>query len=94
VIGLDFVAGPGNWNALATSSFDKRLGFGAVDGRNTKMESGDEISASLERVTEFVPGERLYLNPSCGLEYLPRETAFDKLKTMAEGARRMEGVPA
>jgi methionine synthase II (cobalamin-independent) len=34
------------------------------------------------------------VNPSCGLEYLPRETAFDKLKNMVEGARRAEGVPA
>jgi 5-methyltetrahydropteroyltriglutamate--homocysteine methyltransferase len=94
VIGLDFVAGPGNWIALAAASFDKKLGFGAIDGRNTRMESATEISASLQRVTEFVPGDRVYLNPSCGLEYLPRETAFDKLKTMVEGARRAEGVPA
>lgn len=94
VIGLDFVAGPGNWNAVSAVSFDRKLGFGAIDGRNTRLESADEVSASLKRITEFVPGERLYLNPSCGLEYLPRETAFEKLKIVAEGARRSEGVPA
>jgi 5-methyltetrahydropteroyltriglutamate--homocysteine methyltransferase len=94
VIGLDFIAGPGNWNALSAVSFDKKLGFGAVDGRNTRLESIDEITESIRRVTEFVPGDRVYLNPSCGLEYLPRETAFEKLKIVAEGARRSEGVPA
>jgi 5-methyltetrahydropteroyltriglutamate--homocysteine methyltransferase len=48
----------------------------------------------VKRVAELVPPERLYVNPSCGLEYVPRETAFAKLKAMAEGARQAEGVPA
>jgi methionine synthase II (cobalamin-independent) len=27
------------------------------------------------------------VNPSCGLEYLPREVAFEKLKRLVEGVR-------
>jgi 5-methyltetrahydropteroyltriglutamate--homocysteine methyltransferase len=48
----------------------------------------------MKRVSDYVPPERLYVNPSCGLEYVPRETAFDKLKVLAEGVRLGEGVPA
>jgi len=93
VIGLDFVSGPANWDAV-TSSFSKKLGFGIVDGRNTRLEAPDRVADAVKRISAVVPADRLYVNPSCGLEYLPRETAFDKLKNMVEGARRAEGVPA
>jgi len=94
VIGLDFVAGPGNWEAIKGARFEKKLGFGIVDGRNTRLETPQQVADAVKRVSELVPPDRLYLNPSCGLEYVPRETAFDKLKVMVEGARRPEGVPA
>jgi 5-methyltetrahydropteroyltriglutamate--homocysteine methyltransferase len=94
VIGLDFVAGPKNWDAIASANFGKKLGFGAIDGRNTRIETPDQVADAVKRVTQHVPAERLYLNPSCGVEYLPRETAFDKLKVLVEGAKRAEGVPA
>ncbi|HUF52844.1 MAG TPA: uroporphyrinogen decarboxylase family protein [Dehalococcoidia bacterium] len=94
VIGLDFVAGQENWEALGETQFGKKLGAGTVDGRNTRLESANEVTESVRRALESVPGERLYVNPSCGLEYVPREVAFAKLKTMVEGAREAEGVPA
>jgi 5-methyltetrahydropteroyltriglutamate--homocysteine methyltransferase len=93
VIGLDFVSGVANWDAIA-KGFTKKLGFGIVDGRNTRLESQDQIADAVKRINDIVPTDRVYVNPSCGLEYLPRETAFDKLKNMVEGARRAEGVPA
>ena len=92
VIGLDFVWGPGNWEALKRTVSTKGLGFGVVDGRNTRMESVEEIAEQIRQVSELVPADRLYVNPSCGLEYLPREVAFEKLKRMVEGVRRAEAV--
>ena len=93
VIGLDFASAPGNWDAVK-SGFSKKLGFGFVDGRNTRLETPEQVSDAVKRISDIVSQDRLYVNPSCGLEYLPRETAFDKLKNMVEGARRAEGVPA
>src|SRR3990170_4909832 len=92
VIGLDFVWGPGNWDALKAGPFTKSLGFGIVDARNTRMETADEIAEQIRRVGQLVPPERLYVNPSCGLEYLPREVAFEKLKRMVEGVRHAEAL--
>jgi len=92
VIGLDFVWGPANWDELRRAPFSKGLGFGVVDARNTRMETADEIVEQVRRVCEVVPAERLHVNPSCGLEYLPREVAFEKLKTLAEGVRRAGAV--
>lgn len=94
VIGLDFVAGAANWDALKSVRFDKKLGFGIVDGRNTRLETPQQVAEAIKRVSEYVPPDRLYVNPSCGLEYLPRETAFEKLKRMVEGARLAGPVPA
>ena len=94
VIGLDFVWGKANWDALKGLKFQKKLGFGIVDARNTRLESARYIAEAIKRMSDHVPPERLYVNPSCGLEYVPRETAFDKLKVLAEGARLGEGVPA
>jgi 5-methyltetrahydropteroyltriglutamate--homocysteine methyltransferase len=94
VIGLDFVAGRGNWDALKSLNFEKKLGAGIVDARNTRLESPEDVSASIRRLEELVPADRIYVNPSCGLEYVPRETAFEKLKIMVEGAKHAEGVPA
>jgi 5-methyltetrahydropteroyltriglutamate--homocysteine methyltransferase len=93
-IGLDFISGRDNWDAIKSARFDKKLGAGIVDGRNTRIESLEQIEESLRRISDAVPPERIYVNPSCGLEYLPRETAFEKLKRMVEGARRFEPVPA
>ena len=93
-IGLDFVSGRDNWAALKKVRFDKKLGAGIVNGRNTRIESLEQIEESTRRLSESVPPEKIYVNPSCGLEYLPRETAFEKLKRMVEGARRSEPVPA
>lgn len=91
-LGLDFVWGPANWDALQATPFPKRLGFGIIDARNTKLETPEEIAEALRRVGQFVPPDRLYVNPSCGLEYLPREVAFQKLKRMVEGVRRAQGI--
>jgi 5-methyltetrahydropteroyltriglutamate--homocysteine methyltransferase len=93
-IGLDFVSGRDNWEALKSVHFDKKLGAGIVDGRNTRIESLEQIQESLRRLSESVSPDRIYVNPSCGLEYLPRETAFEKLRRMVEGARRFEPVAA
>ena len=93
-IGLDFVSGRDNWEAIKAVDFTKKLGAGIVDGRNTRIESLEQIEESIRRVSEAVSPDRLYVNPSCGLEYLPREVAFEKLKRMVEGVRRAEPVAA
>ena len=94
VIGLDCVWGRANWDALKAISFSKKLGLGVVDARNTRLETAETVADAIKRAGEHVPPERLYVNPSCGLEYVPRETAFEKLKVLAQGVQLGEGVPA
>ncbi|MFQ5872449.1 MAG: methylcobamide--CoM methyltransferase [Dehalococcoidia bacterium] len=83
--GLDFIWGPANFDLLPHLPSDRELGLGIVDARNVKLETVDHLSSTIERAMRHVSPDRIYLNPSCGLDYLPRETAFAKLRRMVEG---------
>ena len=93
-IGLDFVKGPANWDVIARQPFTKKLGLGVIDARNTKLEVVEEIVDLVRRASAVVTPDMLYVNPSCGLEYLPREAAQAKLTRMVEGVRRAREVLA
>ena len=83
VLGLDFTYGPTLAETIAAAGSDKGIGFGLIDGRNTKLDDEREVLGTLERLLPGVKGSRVYLNPSCGLEYLPRDRALRKLKHLA-----------
>jgi len=93
-IGLDFVKGPANWDVIARRSFTKKLGLGIVDARNTRLESVEEIVGAVRRASAIVSPGMIYVNPSCGLEYVPREVAQAKLARRVEGVRRAGEVLA
>jgi 5-methyltetrahydropteroyltriglutamate--homocysteine methyltransferase len=89
VIGLDFVLGKRNFEIIRKAPFTKELGFGIVDARNTKRETAADIAAQVRTMSRLVSPERLYVNPNCGLEFLPREVAYEKLSTMVAGVERV-----
>ena len=92
ILGLDFVMGQGNWGLLRGFPEDKELGLGIIDARNTKTETVEEIVEAIRNVSKEVPLERLHINPSCGLEFLPRPNAYSKLERMVEGAAKAQEV--
>ena len=92
VIGLDFVMGAANLDLLNGFPDDKELGLGVIDARNTKLESVDEIVAQITRVGGSVSPDRIQVSPSCGLEFLPRANAYDKLVRMVEGVAKAREV--
>ncbi len=71
---------------LAKFPEDKILGIGAIDVQVHKIETPEEVAQTIERVSKFVDPSRLWVNPDCGLNHLPRDIAFGKLKAMALGA--------
>ncbi len=90
VLGLDFTYSPKLAVRVAETGSAKVLGLGLIDGRNTKLETPDMVFPVLDRVAPRL-GESAYLNPSCGLEFLPRERARTKLEGMARLARDYAG---
>lgn len=94
VFGLDYVMGQANWDVVRDLPSDASLGLGVVNARNTRMETEEEIGEALRRIAPVASPENLYINPNCGLEFLPRETAYRKLVRMVEGAKRALEVTA
>lgn len=94
VFGLDFVSGPANWDLLPRLPADKELALGILDARNVKLESHEAIANALQRALNYVSPDRLYVNPNCGLEFLPREQARAKLVRLVEAVHQFQEVVA
>ena len=90
IIGLDFVMGPANYDLIGELPQEKKLGCGIVDARNTRLETVEDIAEAIKRVSGSVSLDRLYINPSCGLDYLPRPNARAKLTQLVEGAKKAQ----
>lgn len=91
VIGLDFTYSPGLLEAIAAKGSPKTLGLGLIDARNTRLESEEEVARLLEGILPQVATKEAYLNPSAGLEYLPREKARAKCELIGRVCRRLKG---
>ncbi len=90
VLGFDFTYSPKLADRIAETGSDKTLGLGLIDGRNTKLETRETVYPVLDRVLPRLR-DSAYLNPSCGLEFLPRDRARAKLESMARLAREYAG---
>lgn len=82
VLGLDFTYSPKLPALIADAGSDKPLALGLIDARNTKLETPERIFPVLDTVLPALKGGHAYLAPSCGLEFLPRDRARQKLETL------------
>ncbi|MGQ9364967.1 hypothetical protein [Azospirillum sp. ST 5-10] len=60
--------------------------LGVLDMGDPAVESPGRVAERIRRGLEHVPADRLMPAPDCGMKFLSRETAFGKLKALAEGA--------
>jgi len=70
---------------------DKTMVVGVIDLSTPEVETVDVVQQRIREALRYLPPERLVLAPDCGMKYLPRASAFDKLKTMVEAARSYVG---
>ena len=66
---------------------DRELGAGVVDIKSFYVETAEDVAERIRAILEFVPAEKLYINPDCGFFQLPRWITYLKLKAMVEGTR-------
>ena len=90
VIGLDFTYAPGLAARIAAAGTGRVLGLGLVDARNTRLETREGLAPVLDRLAPRL-GPTAYLNPSSGLELLPRARARAKLALLARLAAEYAG---
>ena len=65
----------------------KKIILGVVDLSDPEVETPEMIAERIRRALPYADAKDIVVAPDCGLKYLPRETAFGKMKAMADGAR-------
>ena len=64
----------------------KTIVLGVLDLNDPAVETAEVVAARLRQGLQHIPAERLVAAPDCGMKYLPRATAFGKLRALAAGA--------
>jgi len=65
----------------------KDLAVGAIDVATDRVETADDVLATVERVLEHAPRERVRLSTNCGMAPMERAIAEAKLRALGSGAR-------
>ena len=71
---------------ISIEAAQPKLDLGVLDLGDPDVESVSVVADRIRRGLAHVAPERLVLAPDCGMKYLPRATAFGKLKAMCEAA--------
>ncbi len=71
---------------------DKQLIVGVIDlADESPVETVEVVASRIRAALRFVSADRLILAPDCGMKYLPREKAFEKLSALARAAAMVRG---
>ena len=73
-------------SVLATLA-GKQIMVGCLDLSDPAVETPEVVAARIRRALPYVRAEDVILAPDCGMKYLPRATAFGKLRAMVEAAK-------
>ena len=64
----------------------KTIILGVIGLGDVTIETPGLVAERIRRALPFVAAEKLVAAPDCGMKYLTRDTAFGKLRALAEGA--------
>ncbi len=88
-LAIDFVSFPETTHLLPPFE-EFELHAGLIDARDLRLEDKDEIKMKIESIRSTVKPKEILLTTSCGLEFLPRNYAIDKINRLCEIARETE----
>ncbi len=72
---------------LSELGVDKEIGLGVVDVHTDFIEPVELIADRIRYALKYLPPERLFINPDCGLRTRSREVGYKKLKNMVEAVK-------
>jgi 5-methyltetrahydropteroyltriglutamate--homocysteine methyltransferase len=64
---------------------DKEIVVGVIDVKDENIESPVTVASRIRKALGYIPIEKMYVSPDCGMKFMPRERAFGKLRALAEG---------
>jgi 5-methyltetrahydropteroyltriglutamate--homocysteine methyltransferase len=65
---------------------NKSILVGVLDLGDPEIETAEAVAGRIRNALKYVAPERLVVAPDCGMKYMPRATAFGKLKAMCDAA--------
>lgn len=75
------------------SPFTSDIGLGVLDVHSHRVESKDEVKARILKALKFIPKQKIYVSPDCGLKTRGIEESKEKLKVMVEATKEIrEGL--
>ena len=81
-IGVDFYAT--SLDSLAKVDFNKGLACGCIDGRNSLLESPNEIKDFVSKARDQLEPKNLVIIPNCDLDFLPQSVAEKKVRLLGQ----------
>jgi 5-methyltetrahydropteroyltriglutamate--homocysteine methyltransferase len=72
--------------AVLKSLAGKDIILGVITLGDMAVETPEVVAQRIRRAFAVVPPERIVASPDCGMKYIPRATAFAKLRALADGA--------
>ncbi|MEU8549229.1 5-methyltetrahydropteroyltriglutamate--homocysteine S-methyltransferase [Streptomyces roseoverticillatus] len=74
---------------LATAGYPREVGPGVYDIHSPRVPGADEAAALLRKGLEAIPGERLWVNPDCGLKTRGWPEVRASLENLVTAAREV-----
>jgi 5-methyltetrahydropteroyltriglutamate--homocysteine methyltransferase len=65
----------------------KTMVVGVIDLGSEQVETQARVEARIRAALEHISADRLVVAPDCGMKYLPRAAAFEKLRVMTRAAQ-------
>ena len=70
---------------------EKTIILGVLDLSDHAVETPEVVAGRARRAFDHMAPNQLVLAPDCGMKYLPRASAFGKLRSLAAAARQLRG---
>jgi 5-methyltetrahydropteroyltriglutamate--homocysteine methyltransferase len=64
----------------------KSVAVGVIDVASNRVETPDEVAETIALARRYLPDERIVCSTNCGMAPMPREIAYAKLRSLADGA--------
>jgi 5-methyltetrahydropteroyltriglutamate--homocysteine methyltransferase len=74
---------------VLTDLADKTIILGVIDLSDASVETPELISDRARRAMSFIDPRRIVLAPDCGMKYLPRDSAWGKMRAMTAAAEKL-----
>jgi len=88
-VGIDLVSGEKNIEAIDEYGAEGTLAVGCMDARNTRLESTEELTGTVETVLDSSDPETVHVSPSAGLDFLPWRVMKEKVKRLGKATEEV-----